>query len=234
VAPWCLACGGDWKRAESVAPESSPAPEAGRPEVATADPGSASAANASEPFSDEELAAPFQDQPRLARTVRAAHDEEFEDRFGLHNTMVGLAMAVWGFCRGSVRGDSGAERVLNAAEWIDLRMDAVGYAMTAVGLLLFVSGLGMKWRKAWGPYLAGFCALVMVGGIAVLLWTMAETGNPTTPAGRKPTVKESVDDLAGAVAKWYLLRENFDLLLGSADAVGILFFLRRRRTLELP
>ena len=61
---------------------------------------------------------------------------------------------------------------------------------------------------------------------------VAETGPPKKPAGSKQTIKESLDDLSGAVAKWYLIRENFDLLLGSADAVGILLFLRRRRALE--
>ena len=231
LPPWCPRCGSDVKSAATIAPPA-PQPEGEiRAESQNEVVGSAEAS-----FSREELP---ESQPLAAPTVAASdllppgstllsdvthRPSELDssnvgrdDRFALHNLIVGAGLGLWGLCMASGMGNSAQQEVLNSHNTLMTVIDVLQAVTLLNGVLLFVSGIGLRQQQRWGYRLATISALVSVlaGFMFVTAWQFL------MQASRGGEVVE-------AVATMTFVRMNLDLLIGLLDGGGLLMLLWRR------
>ena len=114
-------------------------------------------------------------------------------------------------------GNSAQQEVLNSHNTLMTVIDVLQAVTLLNGVLLFVSGIGLRQQQRWGYRLATISALVSVlaGFMFVTAWQFL------MQASRGGEVVE-------AVATMTFVRMNLDLLIGLLDGGGLLMLLWRR------
>jgi hypothetical protein len=142
-------------------------------------------------------------------------DEQLNDRLGFHNFAVGVLLAAWGFVQSSQRSQSTADKLLDAHEGLNAALSALQIVTLLSGAALVVSGAAIRRRQAWGYALAGACGVVSLVAGAVFFAGFSYLGK--------------FQGLEHAVARTLFIRNNFDMILGFVDGLGLLVFLYRFR-----
>jgi hypothetical protein len=251
--PWCPKCGADIK-SSSPAPTPAPAPDAAAvPEPATApairvtirNAGTAAPA-ASSPVTGSPVAAaavkmvcgrcgadmaesgPWcrkcgADAKDAVATLAGSQaeadakaDKEWDDRFGGHNLLVGLLLAVWGAMqqlRPAAKG--GPLEYLESLTTLNNATEIAEIATALGGAALAASGAAIKAGKPWGYKLAVACAVVNLLAGLVFFSGYASLLN--------------AKNLVQSVAIMAFVQQHFEMLLGTIDGAGLLYFLNKYR-----
>jgi hypothetical protein len=149
-----------------------------------------------------------------AETLSSEDEQEWKDRFGLHNLVVGILLFVWGLVISAGPPQSGGDKVLRSQERLNNVIDAVQIATLLSGVALFASGVAIRRRWWWGHPLAVACGIVLVvAGFTFLACFKHLEGGPTLEHG---------------VARISFVRYNLDMLIGLVDGLGLLWFVSKR------
>ncbi len=141
-------------------------------------------------------------------------EQDWRDRFGLHNVLIGILLAVWAAVQTARPPDSGGGKVLAAHTDLNALLGAVQLVTLVNGVLLVVSGVAIRcgWRS--GYPLAVVCALVQVAAGGIFF-----AGYREMSGGRF---------LEHGVALYLFVLYNLDMLIGLVDGLGLLWFLTAR------
>jgi hypothetical protein len=145
-----------------------------------------------------------------------ADEGEWRDRFGAHNIGVGLLLFLWGAYITAGPPQSGGDKVLASYKQLNSVVSTVQIITLVNGVVLVVSGVGIRRGWLWGYPLAIACAIVSVvaGGVFFAGFQQLQ-GGPTLEHG---------------VARISFIRYNFDMIIGLVDGLGLLWFLAKRST----
>jgi hypothetical protein len=146
--------------------------------------------------------------------VAEPSDEEWRDRFGLHNLVMGLLLAAWGVLQSAGPPVSGGDKVLASHTQLKAVLDVVQVVSLVNGFALFLSGVALRRGWRWGYPLAILCGMLMVlvGGVFFAGYRDL-SGGPYIEHG---------------VALLTFVRQNLDMLIGAVDGLGLLWFVSRR------
>jgi hypothetical protein len=145
----------------------------------------------------------------------ARDEEEWKERFSVHNLAVGILLFVWGLVVSAAPPQSGGEKVLRAQERINDLIDAVQKVTLVSGAALFASGVALRRGWSWGFPLAILCGIVqVVAGFIFLAAYQNFNAGPFIEHG---------------VAKVLFVRYNLDMLIGLVDGLGLIWFITTRR-----
>jgi hypothetical protein len=141
-------------------------------------------------------------------------EEEWKDRFGTHNVAVGILLFVWGTVVSGGPPQSGGDKVLRSHEQLGNLIDGVQLATLLSGVALAASGVALRKGWGWGYPVAVACGIVLVvAGFIFLAGFQSLAGGPFLEHG---------------VARITFIRENFDMLIGLVDGLGLLWFISTR------
>lgn len=198
--PWCPACGADFKK-----PSATPA--------------------------DGDLAAAVSTTNSPVPAYRIVHEvstmdvpgefhverKEWDERFSMHNVGVGILLAVLGVL--NFTGHMAAPHPkLAQHHQMNQILDIVSLVLSVNGVLLGISGMGIRQRESWGYPLAFWCAGASLVAGMIFLACFAYLG-------RFPGLENSV-------ARVYFIQTNWDMMVGLVDGGGLLYFLLKLRAKE--
>lgn len=211
VPPWCSKCGADVKRPNPPAP---PAQEPTDTQPA-AEPISTQAA--SEPMPVEQPL--YTERELLSQTVEEIHRDHLEkerrERFSVQNFGVGLLLAAWGFVLGVLPGSGHdpTDKILAAHPQIMQYLNWLQIATCINGLILCLTGYGIRQQKPWAFALASASACLLIFGGVLFFIAFNRIGGGT--------------EIEDGVAKVRIIRENLDMLIGLVEGGALLVFLYR-------
>lgn len=144
-------------------------------------------------------------------------EKERNERFSMQNVLVGLGLALWGLLMSGLLGGGNdpTDKIFAAQPKLVALLNWLQMLTCVNGVILCLSGYGVREQKPWGYTVAGACGLFLIANGLVFFVAFNKIGT-----GR---------ELEDGVAKVRIVRENFDMLIGLVEGVFHLYFLAKYR-----
>ena len=141
--------------------------------------------------------------------------ENLDDRFGLHNLIVGLLLAAGAFVLGFLLEGNASTNRLKISNSLAQFLTILQLVTVGNGLALFASGIGIRQRQTWGyPLAVASAAVLVLAGLAFFTVFYLLT---------------KIDGLEHSAALFSFIWTNIDFVAGFADGGGLLYFLHQYR-----